>query len=561
MTSESVALRISKPALLLNRIAQRYSRLSRILMEYVDNSLDSAEVLFDRRTNKYGRPISIRVEINTKPASVTVTDNCTGMDQSVLRRLIQNVGESMKHSQFTNGKFGFGVHAFRAAAKKMRVCSRSQSSKIIHQIVIDRTSDKFSGTKRATETNLSHSTGTEVKIMGFDTAWADGLDATEIVGEIQHHFDRLLGRKNLNISVQDGSGRVIRCKPFNYKDIKGNKVTETINCGELGRVQVNLWVSNVPLPDQNCYFVSTGRRISEISDIKSFMKASIARWAVWHHPNLVGYIEVGEVLDPVITRDEFRRTSTRAKVYKTIIKEVEPVLAQLINRSNKKRRVLEMGKLGSIISRCFNVAVKNSNQRERKGMSYVDQMMHVQMEKQSTSKKRTLEDLEAEEKLALGDDAKMQRGESIEGIAMPAKKKRKVGKHKAEKIKKSGTGKFRMIFVNDLKDGKNAPQRAQLIGDDVYINVQHPDFESRVSYSRKSSKLQITERLCSYLANIAATAYKANMIQRSREGLKKYNDSTFVLFDEILDLEFSIETQLRKYLPAIQREIDGAEEE
>merc|ERR1712096_397105 len=115
------------------------------------------------------------------PAIVTITDNCIGMDKSVLRRLIQNVGESMKHSQFTNGKFGFGVHAFRAAAKKMRVCSRANpNASKINQITIDRTSDKFSGCKKATDTGLQHATGTEVKITGFDSAWADGLDAEEI---------------------------------------------------------------------------------------------------------------------------------------------------------------------------------------------------------------------------------------------------------------------------------------------------------------------------------------------------------------------------------------------
>ena len=39
-----LGLCISKPALLLNRIAQRYSRLSRILMEYVDKG-DLSELL------------------------------------------------------------------------------------------------------------------------------------------------------------------------------------------------------------------------------------------------------------------------------------------------------------------------------------------------------------------------------------------------------------------------------------------------------------------------------------------------------------------------------------
>jgi len=555
---EDVALRISKPALLLNRIAQQYSRVSRILMEYVDNSLDAAEVLYDHTKKSYARPIHVHVKITHNPASVTITDNCTGMDQKQLRRLIQNVGESMKHSQFTNGKFGFGVHAFRAAARKMRVCSRSAGDNNVYQIVIDRSSEKFSGCEVSRETQLQHETGTEVKLLGFDAAWAEGLQTKEILKEIQFHFDRMIRRKNVKISITDSSGKNWKCKPFNYQSIKGNKVTETINCHELGKVKVNLWVSNVPIPDQGCYFVSTGRRISEISDIKSFMKASLARWSVWHHPNLVGYIEVGEVLEPVLTRDEFRRTSTRAKVYKTIIKEVEPVLAALIGNTNAKRRVLEMGKLGSIISRCFNVAVQKSNQRDKKNMSYVDQMMSTAAEKIGSTKKRSLEDLEAEEQLALKGLNGLKREGGIEGLALPAKKKRKVGKNTAERIKKTGSGRFRMIFVQDLKDRKGSPQRAQLIGDDVLINVQHPDFESRVTYSRKTSKLQITERLCSYLANIAATAYKANMIQRSREGLKRYEDCTFALFDEILDLEFSIEIQLRKYLPAIQREIDGA---
>jgi len=384
-------------------------------------------------------------------------------------------------------------------------------------------------------------------------SWTDGLDIEEIVKEVQYHFDRLLGRKNLNVTVKGDEGDVFRCRPFDYRVIRGNKITESISCGEMGNVHVNLWVSSAPVKDQTCYFVSSGRRISEISDIKSFMKASLARWSVWNHPNLVGYIEVGDVLEPVITRDEFRRTSTRAKVYKTIIKEVEPVLGELINNANKKRRVLEMGKLGSIISKCFNVAIRKESDRGKQGKTYVD---YLHTNRGSSTKKRSLEDLEAEEKLALS--ANM-RPELMDGIAMPAKKKRKIDKQKAQKVSKKGSGKFRMVFVNDLKDSQGLPKRAQLIGDDVYINVQHPDFEGRVNYSRKSGKMNISERLCSYLANIAATAYKANMIQRSREGLKLYHDRHFQLFDEILDLEFAIESQLRKYLPAIQREVDGAD--
>jgi len=56
-------LTVSSPCLLLNHIAQRYSRTSRIIMEYVDNSLDDAEALYDENTKSYSRHINILVDI------------------------------------------------------------------------------------------------------------------------------------------------------------------------------------------------------------------------------------------------------------------------------------------------------------------------------------------------------------------------------------------------------------------------------------------------------------------------------------------------------------------
>ena len=44
---ELLSLQVSSPALLLNHMAERYTSTSRILMEFVDNSLDDAESLYD----------------------------------------------------------------------------------------------------------------------------------------------------------------------------------------------------------------------------------------------------------------------------------------------------------------------------------------------------------------------------------------------------------------------------------------------------------------------------------------------------------------------------------
>ena len=77
----------------------------------------------------------------------------------------------------------------------------------------------------------------------------------------------------------------------------------------------------------------------------------------------VGFIEVGDIVEPVITRDEFRRTAKRSALYKAIVNELEPIIVAAITAVNKKRRVLEMGRLGNILSKCFNMTVKKEEAR------------------------------------------------------------------------------------------------------------------------------------------------------------------------------------------------------
>lgn len=52
---ESLSLRVPSPALLLNHMADRYGSTSRILMEFVDNSLDDAESLYEPAKGAYRR--------------------------------------------------------------------------------------------------------------------------------------------------------------------------------------------------------------------------------------------------------------------------------------------------------------------------------------------------------------------------------------------------------------------------------------------------------------------------------------------------------------------------
>jgi len=605
-------LTVSSPCLLLNHIAQRYTRTSRIIMEYVDNSLDDCEALYDEASLTYKRPITVDVRINrsqvggpeepgkpeelaadpavqaaaaaaSQPSTsegatdekshednataaptpkkkkkkakaikwntwVQVTDNCRGMDKDTLSRLVQNVGESNKRgSKFTNGQFGFGVHAFRACASRVQFKTKTGANTLA--LTIDRKSEYFplaKNVKNEAEEGIQTATGTEVKVSNFDDTWSDQLDPSEIIKEIQYHFSGLLERKDLQVRVHDVvQGKTVVCQPFIFATTNIARRIENEFRFEAGVVRCRIYISKNSIAGRNCMFVSKGRRINEICDVKSFMKMSRCRWAVWGHPNLLGYIDVSGVLDPVITRDEFRLNDTRKQVYKTIIEEVEPRLYKKLHEVNENRRVMALAKLEDVVARCMNVAVKRDTRRNADGISYLQQMM---MAKKPIRRRKIDEDFDVEEEPRPSGSKKRKRLDDGENPEEEGAKKKRRGPN-------SGLG-FNIAFVKDLNDEEtNEPLRARLVGGDVNINMKHPDFLTRIKVSKTESQPIVTERLCGYLANVIGAAYKSHTLLRGG-GIEKYKEDHSLLLDEILDVTLSLENQLRSKLKLMQKEMD-----
>jgi len=599
-------LTVSSPCLLLNHIAQRYTRTSRIIMEYVDNSLDDCEVLFDEESNSYSRPIEVNVRIDrqkSKKASevdpaanaaqvavpssekadesqnapaaaaqrkkktrkdedkvtVTCSDNCRGMTKAILSRLVVNVGESNKRaSKFTNGQFGFGVHAFRAAASRIEFKTKAQGAARTLFLAINRKSEYFPHPKPVKDEankGIKTESGTEVTVSGFDNTWSEQLDPVEIIKEIEHHFSGLLERENLKVLVTDvAKDKTVECQPFSFAQgttrriVKDLKVTTE---DELEAVlRVRLYISSKPKHNKNCMFVCKGRRINEISDVKSFMKMSRCRWAVWGHPNLVGYVDVSGILEPVITRDEFILNKTRKDVYRKIIDEIEGDLYKKLHEVNENRRVMALAKLEDVVSRCVNVAVKKDSKRSKEGISYLEQLM---MAKKPIRRRKIDEDFDVlDDQTSTSRKRKRLEDDDNKDEA----KKEDVDENPAKKRKNRGLG-FNIAFVKELVDEERGiPLRARLVGEDVQINMKHPDFLQRIKVSKAESQPIVTERLCGYLANIIATAYKSHTLLRGG-GIDKYKEDHTLLLDEILDVTFSLEGQLRSKLKLMQREMDA----
>merc|ERR1712154_363084 len=125
------------------------------------------------------------------------------------------------------------------------------------------------------------------------------------------------------------------------------------------------------------------------------------------------------------------------------------------------------------------------------------------------------------------------------------------------KRKNRGSLGFNIAFVKELVDEeKGIPIRARLVGEDVQINMKHPDFLQRIKVSKTESQPIVTERLCGYLANVIAAAYKSHTLLRLG-GIEKYKDDHGLLLDEILDVTLSLENQLRSKLKLMQREMES----
>lgn len=588
-TDDKQMLTVSSPCTLLNHIAQRYTRTSRIIMEYVDNSLDDAEALYKESKKSYSRKIKILVEINRKKVSdepvqqndvgnkavqngaksvagavkakkkstktqqrwiteVSVTDNCRGMDQATLNRLIANVGDSSKRgSKFTNGHFGFGVHAFRACAKNLEFKTKTSGGETLG-LKIDRNTEYFSKPKYVRGEGVMTRSGTVVKVSNFDNTWSEQLDSREIIKEIQHHFSGLLERENLQINVKNvGDGTITECKSFQFNFGVSKSVKKEFEFND-DVVSVQLYVAKSLQIGKNCMFVSKGRRVNEISDVKSFMKMSRCRWAVWGHPNLMGYIDVTNVLEPVITRDEFRLNSKRKEVYKKIIEEVEPILYKALHEINENRKVVALAKLEDVVAKCVNVAVKKDLRRHDDGLSYLQQMM---LSKKPIRRKKIDEDFDVENPELKSRKRKLD--EKNEGDDKPEGDQKDEKKHKK---RRTGLG-FNIAFVKELSNENNGePCRARLIGEDVQINMRHPDFLARIKINKSDHQPIVTERLCGYLANVIAAAYKSYSLLRGG-GMEQYENDHSLLLDEILDVTLSLENQLRSKLKLMQREMDS----
>ena len=558
-------LQISNPAALLNEIARRYESTDRILMEFVDNALDDAEALYRANAETYPFEVRIDLAVDVRHRLVTVTDNCRGMRQQTLERIVQNVGESQKKGiTWVNGQFGFGVHAFRAAADSIQF--RTKHAEGDH-IELQLSRDQHRGIRRPWASSESFvtdtGTGTSVTIGPIDEDWFEAVDSQSIKMEIERHFERLLARPNLVITVREIGGPTLPCEPFDYSELAGEDFQRSLELDLNGRiypVEVRLKVAEIEVPGRAARFFARGRRINEVAEIKSFIRRSAHRTSTWGHPHLLGYIEVGEIVQPVITRDDFRQTKGRTTLYDAIL-TLEPDIKESLNRVNEAHRDSTLNRLEDLLRDVLDQLSREDRLRLRSEMV-------------AGRERGAITDGGGAES---GADEPPQREPSDSGGVWsgdgdpnngpdPQRNGAQAGKAEGghdvvdDPARAEGTTRKRSGF--DIKFGSFPPdaggqlRRSRLVDGIIFINTAHPDFQGRMIYSRQG-RPKFNDRLGAYLAATVSIHYKDQFYQRYGRQPERRDQ----MFDEQVEFMCRLEAALRPHLPLLLQEFNGDDRE
>lgn len=347
----SVRLRISKPRDLVNNIAGTYETVYKALMEYVDNAADAAV-----DSTRKGH---LMITIDNAKGEVTFFDDCGGMSPDELGRLLENVGDSTKeHRMWIKGQFGFGVHAFRGFARYAEFTTRKKGCQTC-KLIIDRNSDHDVDVPVTSceweprdDTN-----GTIVKIHGFNQGvFKRKSFASKLREAIEENFDDVINNGIMEVQIRDGQGNVSEpCIPVNIASLEGSPIVQEMPLmigGNAETIKVKLKVVDGSAPRHRASLTRNSRRILTIGDLSSLrnhLKRSQKTIDVWNEPQLTGSIEIGNIANTNISRNDLQPGSGRDILYEEL-ERIQSIVESKVKDYYNKRRDKQLDAVSNVLS-------------------------------------------------------------------------------------------------------------------------------------------------------------------------------------------------------------------
>ena len=537
------------------RVAELYTDFNRAVMEYIDNSLDSAEAYYDAGSEHYKKPIKITVFIDKESQQIIIEDDCKGIEN--LNMLVQQIGDSSKKADFTtNGQFGFGIYSFMAGCEKLEFYSRYEGASGGYYIEIPKQAfekdrlDEVNIDECRSHNQLDHQ-GTKVVLSEFSkSAWED-INPEKIKNEIEAHFEVLLKRKNLCIKINNE-----QAQPYNYDDIEGESWEGTISkvdyCSTKrskskkivfeSPIAVYLKMSEQQEVSRPPVFIVKGRRLNDVKSINCFKSNYGSKNMLWGHSQITGYIDLKDNFEPTIKRDDFKQSrAEKFKAFNQEMKEIEKIVYELfITVKNKEKADRTLSQLETKISDVMEQFAKDD---------------HLSMKEMTLTQEVSDQGFSLEEGYGTKDRGSSKKTSKTRGIGIHdgsgvGPNFDKQGNEifaggENTKIKYGLQIKFTDTALIQSEKSKNEYIRSKLEESEygaktIVIFTRHELFVDRLKTTKKG-ELKITNSLIYYVACEIATHYKDELYGRNRNTPKNYAKEIFI---DMFSLVYRIEAVL-----------------
>lgn len=498
--------------------AGTYTDPYRVLMEYVDNSVDAAETYFNG--DKYEREILITVTKN-RNRTITIRDNATGMSISPVNPY--KIFSSLKRDDTaTNGMFGFGMFSFLSICGKLRI--RSWASRSMLHVEFEVSRETFQNANvQGPEVEFKYEAfedaslaGTEIALSDFYGDQYDEISFERLKAEIEQHFEPILRRENIRVELTDESGESYGCAAFNYNaycaepfDRVLNELQKTHSKKEQSKKSIDISANPVRIfliasPtfefDRPVFFSVKGRRVVDVSAVNQFR--TYKKTLIWSRSNVTGYIDVTGVLTPVLTRKDFVNNVEAKSFFQTLL-GLEGEILQYIDSQSQQTSSNALKELESKINSALkDLQITGESETAPGGKSRGKVLCRTRKMKTSIVI------------LPANGNTQSSSGNSESGTS----------KNNLQSKNQANGYQYKEITLNNRKnapssgqleiriDSENEPHidlngellRSTLQGNLVIIFKKHPDFAIRIKTLQSGSE-ELTPRLINFIAMEFAT--------------------------------------------------------
>ena len=501
---------------------QNYTDDYRVIMEYPDNSADSAEDFFDPASQEYRKQIIIEITKTGGKKSerkITIKDNCTGMkvnankDYTIFR-------SSKRNDSRTNGMHGMGMFSAFSICNNISIETKQRTGKIYkytyNSTLFKRTNKGPPEVDITEEKPLKNdfSSGTKVTLSGFKEGVFEDLDFGTLKKEIEKHFEGILSRKRIKIVLRENDGEEKVCESFKYSDYCDTPFTLTIDTLyktkskkyktlapydiSANPVRIFLILAKNRELKREPFFVIKGRRILDVTNAEQFR--SYKKSSLWGRYNLTGYIDVTGVLETTPTRKDFKKTELSKAFFFTLLKYEEDILKYIESQSDtsSSQRFVEIeGKINEILSG-YNVN-DNGNKGKDSFKEYSINGYRVRENKEGGNE-TTRTDNETKKTSKPYEPKTRERNKKVT-VKFPLQD----GNHNSG----SSNLRFKIDDTSDpFKDSNEQSLRSIISDNTIVLFKKHEEFQKRFHESAKGY-YEFTERIIHYIATELMTHVKA----------------------------------------------------